>query len=120
MFAVIVASALLVAPGAEAGDPERDTHITLTHDVRVPGATLPAGSYVFVVNREHSAAWIHAEGSNRVYGPFLTRARLAPGTSPERRVVLMPATGEDETPWLRAWFGRNQRLGHELIYPSAF
>ena len=57
---------LLVSVPAEAAY-SRTTHMTFDHPVRVPGATLPAGHYVFTVDTSHVVR-IRNEDDGRVYG----------------------------------------------------
>ena len=56
--AVLIAGLLLSVP-AEAAFDSRTTHMTFDHPVRVPGATLPAGHYVFTVDTSH-VVWAEA------------------------------------------------------------
>ena len=55
---VILTAALLLGAPAEAAEMtfDRATHITLEDPVRVPGATLPAGDYVFTLSASAGAA----------------------------------------------------------------
>ena len=61
-FAVLVAGLLVNAPAeANGAFKDRTTHLVLEHPVRVPGATLPAGHYLFTVDPSHRVVWIHNE-----------------------------------------------------------
>ncbi len=116
--AVLIAGLLLSVPAEAYG---RTTHMTLEHAVRVPGATLPAGHYVFTVDTSH-VVWIRNEDDNHVYGPYLTRPvqRLKSTSS---RKIIVTRSGVANNPFtLRGWFGRHRErgvdglFGYELVW----
>ena len=53
--AVLIAGLVLGVPAEANFDSARTTHLVLEYPVRVPGATLPAGHYVFTVEPSNSA-----------------------------------------------------------------
>ena len=110
--AVLIAGLVLGAPAEAAG---RTTHVTLDHAVRVPGATLPAGHYVFTVTPS-SAVWIRNEDDNHVYGPYLTRPILRFTSTSERKIIVVRSGVANSVPTLRGWFGGNRERGHELVW----
>ena len=121
-FAVLVAGLLVNAPAeANGAFKDRTTHLVLEHPVRVPGATLPAGHYLFTVDPSHRVVWIHNEDDSHVYGPYFTRVYGRYYTWPsgrlERKIVVEPSADANGIPTLRAWHGRFQLRGYELVYP---
>lgn len=67
LSSVVLMTGLLLSVHAEAAFDSRTTHMTFDHPVRVPGATLPAGHYVFTVSNSH-VVWIRNEDDSHVYG----------------------------------------------------
>ena len=116
--ALVIGVGLLGQGEASAASVDFDTHITFKEPVRIPGATLPAGDYVFQRDENNHAVWVLSETDDAVFGPYLIRPRTRVQASPERLVILeRPATaGTPRT--LRAWLGEHKRLGYELVYPT--
>ncbi len=115
-FAVLVAGLLVNAPAEANAFEDGTTHLVLEFPVRVPGATLPAGHYVFTVNQSHAVVWIRNEDDGLVYGPYLTRSRQRLESTRTRKIVVERSADANGIPTLRAWFGRYQELGFELVY----
>ena len=111
--AVLIAGLLLSVPAEAYG---RTTHMTFEHAVRVPGATLPAGHYVFTVDPSH-VVWIRNEDDNHVYGPYFTRPiqRLSKSTS-SRKIIVTRSGVANNILTLRGWFGQHSLSGHELVW----
>ena len=113
--ALVMAFALLIP--AEANffpeGPENDTHLTFEHPVRISGATLPAGSYVFRNDKNGSIVWILSEDDGTVFGPYLTLPRSRTTATRERVVVFERPLDEGGAPTVRAWFGRNTLDGRD-------
>ncbi len=115
--AVLIAGLLLSAP-AEAAFNGKTTHMTFDHPIRVPGATLPAGHYVFTVDTSN-VVWIRNEDGSHVYGAYVTRPlRRFKSTSqrhPLRRKIMVERSGvANSIPTLRGWFGPHRARGYEL------
>ena len=117
-FAVLVAGLLVNAPAEANAFEDGTTHLVLEFPVRVPGATLPAGRYVFTIDpTSHAAVWIRNEDDGLVYGPYLTRIRRRLESTSTRKIVVERSADANGIPTLRAWFGRYRDHGHELVYP---
>ncbi len=112
--AVLIGGLLLSVPAEAAFDP-RTTHMTFEHPVRVPGATLPAGHYVFTVDASH-VVWIRNEDDGHVYGPYFTLPiRRAKSTS-QRKIMVEHSGVTNSIPSLRGWFGEHRERGYELVW----
>jgi len=121
MTRTVVSSAVLIA-GLALGVPaeaqvahNRTTHLTLEFPVRVPGATLPAGHYVFTV-KASEVVWIRNEDDSHVYGPYFTLPiRRAKSTS-QRKIIVEHSGVINSIPTLRGWFGHHRERGYELVW----
>ena len=116
--ALLMGVGLLVPGQAGAASVEFDTHITFKEPVRIPGATLPAGDYVFQRDQNNHAVWVLSETDGAVFGPYLIRPRNRVQASRERLVILERPAKAGTPRTLRAWFGQHQRHGYELVYPT--
>ena len=118
LFAALVMAFALLIP-AEANffpeGPENDTHLTFEHPVRISGATLPAGRYVFHNDKSGSVVWVLSEDDGTVFGPYLTVPRSRTTASRERVVVFERPLDAGGAPTVRAWFGRNKLDGREFV-----
>ncbi len=96
------------------------THMTFKYPVRIPGVTLPTGSYVFELSENKQVVWVFSEDDGDVFGPYLTRPRYRHSRVRDgRRVILVDrAVDESGVPVIRAWFGRYQTRGYEFVYPT--
>src|SRR5579872_4473379 len=65
----------LLAPGARADEWNKRTILTFSGPVQIPGATLPAGTYVFQLadpdNARH-VVMVASKDGTKIYGMFLT------------------------------------------------
>ena len=111
--AVLIAGLLLSVPAEAYG---RTTHMTFDHPVRVPGATLPAGHYVFTVDTSHAVVWIRNEDDGHVYGPYFTRRIQRFKSTSSRKIIVTRSGVANNIFTLRGWFGRHRERGYELVW----
>ena len=111
--AVLIAGLVLSVPAEAAG---RTTHMTFEQPVRMPGATLPAGHYVFTRGASN-VVWIRNEDDNHVYGPYLTLPiqRLERTWASKRKIVVERSADANGIPTLRGWFGPGRQRGYEFV-----
>lgn len=120
--ALSVAFLLGIAPlRGVSTSPTKTTHLTFSHSVQVPGATLPAGTYTFSL--------LAARGNRRIVrvtsrnGDKLFATILAlPDYRTEattHTVILFGESGAcaKETP-IKAWFYPNEKTGFRFVYPK--
>ena len=103
---------------AWADDPGKTTLMTFSKPIRLPGVTLPAGTYQFLhptAMTDYHVVQVSSKDGTQSYGMFLT--------VPDNRLT---ATGETvvtfhETPagtmdTVRAWFFPGEKTGDEFLY----
>ena len=110
----------LVAPRAAAADDRnRETVLTFSHDVAIPGRVLPAGTYLFrlangQLNR-HLVLIFDRRG--RFVAMTSTIAATRFNTTDDTQITFEERL--DGTPFLlKQWFYPGQLSGEEFIYPS--
>ena len=117
---VLLATALLVAnatPVAAQGWTDRTT-MTFTETVKVPGVTLPPGTYIFeLVNPEANAAVVKItdKAGKKSFGVFHSVPTRRPQAT-EDVVLLFSATDKGTMPAVRGWFPAGGRHGHLFVY----
>ena len=120
---VLLATALLVVQAASAtpvaaqGWTDRTT-MTFTEAVKVPGATLQPGTYIFeLVSPERNAAAVKitSQDGKKSFGVFNSVPTRRPQAT-EDVVLLFSATDKGTMPAIRGWFPAGGRHGHLFLY----
>jgi hypothetical protein len=114
------AVAVFVAPGARADEYTKQTFLTFSGPVQVPGATLPAGTYMFKLadpdsGRRAIQIW-DKDGGN-----LITTLLTIPNEGMEAAdepVVLFSERAVGDPQAVKAWFYPGDRIGQEFIYPK--
>jgi hypothetical protein len=115
------------APGARADDWNRETVVTFSAPVEIPGvhlhgwAILPAGTYVFKIldsTSDRHVVQIFSPDKLTVYATILAipNYRLTPT---DKTVITFNEGIEGRPEALRAWFYPGRNWGEEFVYPKA-
>ena len=121
--AVICATAMTVAfaPSARADEWNKKTILTFSGPVQIPGATLPAGSYVFkladIPGNRH-VVQVFDKDEKKIYTTMLAipNERLEPSDNP---VVLFSERASGSPQAIKVWFYPGNRVGNEFVYPKS-
>jgi hypothetical protein len=123
MKALCCAAALtaLIAPGARADEWNKKTILTFSGPVQIPGATLPAGSYVFKLadipgNRHVVQVFDKAE--KKIFTTLLALPNQRMDAT-DKPIVLFSerATGSPQA--VKVWYYPGDTIGNEFVYPKA-
>jgi LPXTG-motif cell wall-anchored protein len=114
-------AAFLVATVATVGAQPLDkrTYFTFSGPVTIPGATLPAGKYVFRfvdVHNQNVMQVLSGDGQ-RSYALFLT-LRAQRSDTPNDPEVRFMETAQGTPPAIHTWWYPGQRTGWEFVYPK--
>lgn len=91
------------------------THLTFSGSVRVPGATLAAGTYTF--RRIHPRViQVVSKDRSTVYAMFNTIARWRTETVHKDEMVFGEAS-VGTPPAMEIWFPAHRNMGDEFVYP---
>jgi hypothetical protein len=120
LFCAVAIMACL-APGARADEYNKQTYLTFSGPVQLPGIVLPAGTYQFKLADPESgrrALQVWDKDGNKLYTTLLTipDQRLTPTDEP---VVMFSESTTGEPQPIRAWFYPNESYGQEFVYPRA-
>jgi len=114
--------AMLPLNAAAQGLPNQDTFFTFSQAVELPGATLPAGTYLFrladgATNRH--VVRVMSEDRQKLHTTLLAIPNYSldeASDEPEVRFMEGPETGPQA---VKVWFYPGRTVGHEFIYPRA-
>jgi hypothetical protein len=110
-----------VAPAAHADEWNKKTILTFSGAVQVPGATLPAGSYVFkladIPGNRH-VVQVFDKDEKKIYTTILAipNDRLEPTDKP---VVLFSERASGVAQAIKVWYYPGDRIGDEFVYPKS-
>lgn len=120
-FCCATAMIACLAPGARADEWNKKTYLTFSGPVQVPGATLPAGTYLFQLaapDTSRHVVMVSSKDGNKVYGMFITipNDRLE---TPDENVVMFRETPAGTPQAVQAWWYPGDRTGEEFVYPKS-
>jgi hypothetical protein len=119
--AVVVLGILCGSFTVNARTLNKHTKITFSHPVRVPGATLPAGSsYIFKLVDTHGnrrVVRITNEAGDKVYATILAIPDYRHKATSHTVVEFGEASGGSPTP-IKAWFYPGDTHGFRFVYPK--
>lgn len=110
--------AALIPPTARADDWNKRTLITFSDTVQVPGATLPAGTYVFKLaesNADRYIVQIFNEREDHVFATVLAIPDIHLTPRDKTVVSFYEAPVGQPTP-VKAWFYPGDNIGREFVY----
>src|SRR6478752_2947437 len=111
----------MIAPGARADEWNKKTILTFSGPVQIPGATLPAGSYVFkladIPGNRH-VVQVFDKDEKKIYTTILAipNDRLEPTDKP---VVLFSERASGTAQAVKVWYYPGDRIGNEFVYPKS-
>ena len=121
--AVCGAAALvaMLAPGARADEWNKKTILTFSGPVQIPGATLPAGTYVFkladLAGNRH-VVQVFDKDEKKLYTTMMAipNERMEPSDKP---VVLFSERASGSPQAVKVWYYPGERIGSEFVYPKS-
>jgi hypothetical protein len=111
----------LLAPNALADEWNKKTILTFSGPVQIPGATLPAGSYVFkladLAGNRH-VVQVFDKDEKKLYTTMMAipNQRMEPSDKP---VVLFSERASGSPQAVKVWYYPGERIGNEFVYPKS-
>jgi hypothetical protein len=115
---MLVTLGLFCAAHANAGDLSSKSLLTFNQSFEVPGHTLPAGTYTFIVadaDTRNIVRIFNADGS-RLIGTFLTIGDYRSETTSETVILFNEVPGVQNV--VGTWFFLGHSVGRRFLYPS--
>src|SRR5579883_415158 len=99
---------------------DKQTKVTFSEPVEVPGAILPAGTYEFVLaapNQNKNVVQIWNADHTKLYTTFITinNYKLTPS---EETVITFAERPRRRPAAIHAWFYPGENYGKEFVYPK--
>jgi hypothetical protein len=115
-----VALAAFLAPGVRADEYTKQTFLTFSGPVQLPGVTLAAGTYMFKLadpETDRRAIQVWDKDGTKLYTTLLTipDQRMKVTDNP---VVMFSERPSGEAQAIRSWFYPDESYGFEFIYPK--
>jgi hypothetical protein len=102
-----------------AWSPDRRAYMTFSGPVRLPGVTLPAGTYTFELAAPETARnLVRVSNRNRTQVYYTAFTRLTERSSRgslDTKIVLGEAPAHTIQP-IKVWFPQDEVVGNEFIY----
>src|SRR5216683_5505844 len=112
---------MLLAPGARADEWNKKTILTFSGPVQIPGATLPAGSYVFkladIPSNRH-VVQVFDKDEKKIYTTMLAIPNERPEPT-DKPVILFAERAAGSPQAVKVWFYPGDRVGNEFVYPKS-
>ena len=111
----------LIAPGARADEWNKKTILTFSGPVQIPGATLPAGSYVFkladIPGNRH-VVQVFDKDEKKIYATMLAvpNQRMEPSDKP---IILFSERASGSPQAVKVWYYPGETIGNEFVYPRS-
>jgi hypothetical protein len=112
---------VLAAPGVRADEWNKKTILTFSGPVQIPGATLPAGSYVFKLadlSGNRHVVQVFDKDEKKIIATLLAipNERLEAADEP---VVMFSERPAGSPQAVKVWFYPGNRVGNEFVYPKS-
>src|SRR4029078_12250195 len=120
-LACAAAITVALAPGARADEWDKKTILTFSGPVQIPGATLPAGSYVFTradIPGNRPVVQVFDKDEKKLYTTMMAipNERMEPSDKP---VVLFSERASGSPQAVKVWYYPGERIGNEFVYPKS-
>lgn len=88
--------------------------------VRLPGVTLPAGTYLFerIEPTNRDVIVVRSHDRTRTYFMAQTLRRERPANLPPGQLIDFGETRRGDVPSIAAWYPEGERMGHAFVYPA--
>jgi hypothetical protein len=119
MLLTAVSVVALCATSAGAQTIDKKVYFTFSGPVEIPGATLPAGKYLFHLADPDSGRQVlqvQSADGKKVYGMFFSMPAQRPTAPDEAEVRFMETASGSPAVISTLWY-TGERTGRELIYP---
>jgi hypothetical protein len=118
---IVLSAVALCATSAAAQTIDKKVYFTFSGPVEIPGATLPAGKYLFHLADPDSGRQVlqvQSADGKKVYGMFFSMPAQRPTAPDEAEVRFMETASGSPAVISTLWYA-GERSGRELIYPRA-
>jgi hypothetical protein len=119
MLLIVICMLGVFVTSAAAQTADKKVYFTFSGPVEIPGATLPAGKYLFHLADPFSGRQVlqvQSGDGKKVYGMFFSMPAQRPSPPEEAEVRFMETAAGSPAVIRTLWYA-GERTGRELIYP---
>jgi len=119
VFATVAFSLVASTAFAQGGTIDKKIYFTFSGPVEIPGATLPAGKYLFHLadpTSSRQVLQVQSADGKKVYGMFFSMPAQRPEAPDQPEVRFMETAAGSPAAINTVWYA-GERTGRELIYP---
>jgi hypothetical protein len=117
--AVLILGVLATSSTDAVSSAKRTTYFSFSKPVRLPGVSLPAGTYIFEI-ADPSASFEIVRVSSRdrrhVYLSAFTRLVHRPAKEKLDHAIVLGERSADTPPPIQVWYPQDERLGRQFLY----
>ena len=116
---VVILGVLSTASAGAIWNAKRTTYFTFSKAVLIPGASLPAGTYVFEradSNSSVNLVRVFSKDRSKVYLTAFTHMVDRPAARNLEPAIVLGETSANHPPAIKAWYPQGERTGHQFIY----
>jgi hypothetical protein len=116
---VVLLGVLATSAASAMFDTHGATYFTFNRSVRLPGVTLPAGTYVFEVANAGSGSnvvLVRTRDRSKVHAFKMTNMVYRPSSRNLEAAITFGETSGGNFPTVKAWYPQSETTGREFIY----
>ena len=109
----------IILPVVRADETDQAIQVTFSQAVQIPGRTLSAGTYWFVLDnaQDRDLVQVFNEDRSELLDTLLTIPTERPNST-DNTAFTFANQGEDQPKAVVSWFYPGRTLGHEFLYPA--
>ena len=119
LFAIALLAVVAGVSLGAADNLKKTTYFTFSSTVRLPGVTLPAGTYLFEVVNVHDRGdlvRVVSRDRSKIYALQFTYFVHRPLSANMKGIVRLGETRPGTAPVITSWFPADETLGRAFIY----
>ena len=117
LIAFAITSVLFMEVVAHADEADQYTKITFNQAIEIPGKILPAGTYLFKLEKPDNLSVVQILSADGTHTYATLQAIAAERSEPTADTVVVLAEQPDGKPeTLLEWFYPGDTIGHEFVY----
>ena len=117
-FGVVILGLVSTASTGAIWNAKRTTYFTFSRAVQIPGASLPAGTYIFELADQNTLDLVRVMSRDRskVYLTAFTRFVHRSQHGPLESAIVFAETPAGTPPAINVWYPQDETTGRQFIY----
>ena len=117
-FGIVILALLSTASTGAIWNAKRTTYFTFNRAVQIPGASLPAGTYIFELADQNrlDVVRVMSRDRSKVYLTAFTRFVQRSQHGPLGSAIVFAETPAGTPPAIKLWYPQDETIGRQFIY----